>query len=53
MKTLLLDWAATLVSYFLLGLIRILTGSQAAGGAARPKPSSASTLPTTKAMPTW
>jgi 1-acyl-sn-glycerol-3-phosphate acyltransferase len=37
MKTLLLDWAATLVSYFLLGLIRILTGSQARWWGCPPK----------------
>jgi len=37
MKPLLLDWAATLVSYFLLGLIRILTGSQARWWGCPPK----------------
>ncbi len=37
MKLLLLDWAATLVSYFLLGLIRILTGSQARWWGCPPK----------------
>jgi 1-acyl-sn-glycerol-3-phosphate acyltransferase len=37
MRALLLDWAATLVSYFLLGLIRILTGSQARWWGCPPK----------------
>jgi 1-acyl-sn-glycerol-3-phosphate acyltransferase len=37
MKPLLLDWAATLVSYFLLGLIRVLTGSQARWWGCPPK----------------
>ena len=37
MKTLLLDWATTLVSYFLLGLIRVLTGSQARWWGCPPK----------------
>ncbi len=37
MKTLLLDWAATGVSYFLLGLIRVLTGSQARWWGCPPK----------------
>ena len=37
MKPILLEWAATLVSYFLLGLIRILTGSQARWWGCPPK----------------
>lgn len=37
MKSTLLDWAATVVSYFLLGLIRILTGSQARWWGCPPK----------------
>ncbi|WP_296660832.1 lysophospholipid acyltransferase family protein [Rhodoferax sp.] len=37
MRTLLLEWAAMLVSYFLLGLIRILTGSQARWWGCPPK----------------
>ena len=37
MRALLLDWAATLVSYFLLGLIRVLTGSQARWWGCPPK----------------
>jgi 1-acyl-sn-glycerol-3-phosphate acyltransferase len=37
MKPLLLDWAATLMSYFLLGLIRVLTGSQARWWGCPPK----------------
>ena len=37
MKPLLLDWAAAVVSYFLLGLIRILTGSQARWWGCPPK----------------
>lgn len=37
MKALLRDWAATLVSYLLLGLIRILTGSQARWWGCPPK----------------
>ena len=37
MKPLLLDWATTLVSYFLLGLIRVLTGSQARWWGCPPK----------------
>ncbi|HEY8907349.1 MAG TPA: lysophospholipid acyltransferase family protein [Rhodoferax sp.] len=37
LKRLLLDWAAVLVSYFLLGLIRILTGSQARWWGCPPK----------------
>ena len=37
MKTFLLNWAATVVSYLLLGLIRILTGSQARWWGCPPK----------------
>jgi len=37
MKPIVLDWAATLMSYFLLGLIRILTGSQARWWGCPPK----------------
>jgi 1-acyl-sn-glycerol-3-phosphate acyltransferase len=37
MKLILLDWAATLMSYFLLGLIRVLTGSQARWWGCPPK----------------
>ena len=37
MKPFLLDWAATLMSYFLLGLIRVLTGSQARWWGCPPK----------------
>ena len=37
MKPLLLDWATTLVSYFLLALIRVLTGSQARWWGCPPK----------------
>jgi 1-acyl-sn-glycerol-3-phosphate acyltransferase len=37
MRLLLLDWAATLMSYFLLGLIRVLTGSQARWWGCPPK----------------
>ena len=36
-KPFLLDWAATLMSYFLLGLIRLLTGSQARWWGCPPK----------------
>lgn len=37
MKPLLLKWAAVVVSYFLLGLIRVLTGSQARWWGCPPK----------------
>lgn len=37
MKRVVLDWVAVLVSYFLLGLIRILTGSQARWWGCPPK----------------
>src|SRR5471032_1415916 len=37
MKHVVLDWAAVLVSYFLLGLIRVLTGSQARWWGCPPK----------------
>lgn len=37
MKQLLLKWAAVVVSYFLLGLIRVLTGSQARWWGCPPK----------------
>jgi len=37
MKRVVLDWAAVLVSYFLLGLIRVLTGSQARWWGCPPK----------------
>ncbi|MBK9441994.1 MAG: 1-acyl-sn-glycerol-3-phosphate acyltransferase [Comamonadaceae bacterium] len=37
MKPTLLDWATTLMSYFLLGLIRVLTGSQARWWGCPPK----------------
>ena len=37
LKPVMLDWAATLMGYFLLGLIRILTGSQARWWGCPPK----------------
>jgi hypothetical protein len=44
---------AKIVSYFLLGLIRILTGSQARWYGCPPKAEQRIYLPTTKAMPIW
>ncbi|WP_434803301.1 hypothetical protein [Paenacidovorax monticola] len=43
---------AKLMSLFLLGLVRFLTGAQARWYGCPPRRNSASTLPTTRAMPT-
>ena len=47
-------WLAKVFGYALLGFVRLLTGAQARWYGSPPKArSSASTLPTTRATPTW
>ena len=46
-------WAARALGWFLLQLVRVLTGAQARWYGCPPRPNSASTSPTTRATPTW